>query len=378
MADSDVHQRVQRLLAEYPLIDGHNDLPIQLRIHFHNKIYDPKCTFRDGLFTETDLVKLKKGQVGGQFWSVYVECGAPNEDWNDDQSAVRDTLEQIDVIKRLIDDHEQLELCTEPDAVLTAFGNGRIASMIGAEGLHQVGHSIANIRMLFELGVRYITVTHNANNAFATCATHVTAGGDDAGLTEFGVAGIKEMNRLGMLVDLSHVSVKTMEDTLAVTRAPVIFSHSGARGLSDHARNVPDHVLRRVRKNRGVVMVPFVTVFLKVTDPDSASVEDIVDHIYHIVGIAGWDHVGIGSDFDGYAPLPKGMQDTSCYPSLIVAVCARGATDEQVKKLMGGNVLRVWHEVVDISQKIKKTGEKPSEVTAPGRNWGLSDANLSG
>jgi len=268
---------------------------------------------------------------------------------------------------------QQLEYCTTPAAALKAFKSGRLASMIGAEGLHQVGSSIANIRMLYELGVRYITITHNCNNAFATCATHVTRGGVDGGLTALGIAGIKEMNRLGMLVDLSHVSVKTMEDTLRTTQSPIIFSHSAARALSDHARNVPDHVLKQIPQNRGVVMVPFVTLFLDVQDPDGVTVETVVDHIYHIATIAGWDHVGIGSDFDGYAPLPIGMKDTSCYPHLIEAVLARGATDEQVKKLMGGNILRVWQENEEISKQLIAAGVKPSEATAPGRNFDLRE-----
>ena len=264
--------------------------------------------------------------------------------------------------------------------MLRVFKKGRIASMIGAEGLHQVGSSIAVIRMLYELGVRYITITHNENNAFATCATHVTRGGKDLGLTKLGVAGIREMNRIGMMVDLSHVSVKTMEDTLDCARAPVIFSHSGARGVSDHPRNVPDHILHRVRDNRGIVMVPFVKLFLKVTDPYSATVEDIVDHIYHIANLAGWDHVGIGADYDGTSPLPdrslnlpRGMTDVSSYPVLIAAVCARGATDDQIKKLMGGNILRVWTEIEMKSLMLQKAEEQPCEDVLDERKFGCSN-----
>ena len=268
---------------------------------------------------------------------------------------------------------KQLEYCTTPVSTLEAFKAGKIASMIGAEGLHQVGSSIANIRMLFELGVRYITLTHNINNAFATCALSVTNGDTDHGLTALGKAGIMEMNRLGMLVDLSHVSVKTMEDTLQVTRSPVVFTHSAARALSDHGRNVPDHILDQMPANRGIVMVPFVTRFLNVLDPESVNVDTIVDHIYYIANRVGWEHVGIGGDFDGTPSLPIGMNDTSCYPTLIQAVLARGATDEQTKKLMGGNILRVWQENIDISQKLIREGEKPREEYAPGRNFGLYD-----
>jgi membrane dipeptidase len=245
--------------------------------------------------------------------------------------------------------------------------------MIGAEGLHQAGSSIANIRMLFELGVRYITVTHNINNAFATCAYSVTNGGTDHGLTALGRAGIMEMNRLGMLVDLSHVSVKTMEDTLQVTRSPVIFSHSAARALSDHGRNVPDHILDQMPANGGVVMIPFVTKFLNARDPQSVTAETVVDHIYHIAKRVGWDHVGIGGDLDGTVDLPIDMQDASCYPTLIQAVLARGATDEQVKKMMGGNILRAWQENINISQKLIQAGEKPREEYAPGRDFKKHD-----
>src|ERR1700753_3433578 len=183
-----------------------------------------------------------------------------------------------------------------------------------------------------------------------------------------------------MMVDLSHVSVKTMEDTLDCARAPVIFSHSGARGVSDHPRNVPDHILHRVRDNRGIVMVPFVKLFLKVTDPYSATVEDIVDHIYHIANLAGWDHVGIGADYDGTSPLPdgslnlpRGMTDVSSYPVLIAAVCARGATDGQTKKLMGGNILRVWTEIEMKSLMLQKAEEQPCEDVLDERKFGCSN-----
>lgn len=219
--------------------------------------------------------------------------------------------------------------------------------MIGAEGLHQVGGSIAAIRELYELSVRYITVTHNCNNVFATCATHVTAGGTDHGLTSLGRSAIFEMNRLGMLVDLSHVSVRTMEDVLQITRSPVIFSHSNARAISDHPRNAPDHVLRMLLRNGGVIMVTFVPYFVNVQDPTAADISKIVDHIFHIVQVAGWDHVGIGGDFDAILAYTNGLKDVTCYPQLIQEVMGRGATDAQVRKLLGEKtigypVLRLW------------------------------------
>lgn len=241
--------------------------------------------------------------------------------------------------------------------------------MLGAEGLHQAGSSLASMRTFFALGVRYITLTHNENNVFACCALSVTEGGSDFGLTPIGEAAVAEMNRLGMLVDLSHVSVKTMEDALRVARAPVIFSHSNALALSAHQRNVPDHVLDGVKTNGGVVMVNFVRRFLKAHDPSSVDADTVVDHIYHIAERIGWEHVGIGGDYDGcHGDLPDGMKDTSCYPHLIEAVLARGATDEQVRKLLGENILRVWQDAIDVSEELKRKGEKPREDVAPGRN----------
>jgi membrane dipeptidase len=248
--------------------------------------------------------------------------------------------------------------------------------MLGAEGLHQTGGSIPAIRQFFSLGVRYITLTHNCNNVFATCHTHVANGGVDGGLTDFGKEAALEMNRLGMMLDLSHVSVKTMEDSLAITRSPVMFSHSCARGISDHTRNVPDHVLRMIPQNGGIVMVTFVPRFLNKDNPENVGIDTVVDHIYHIVKLAGWDHVGIGGDFDGTAELPTGLKDVSCYPKLIEAVLERGATDEQVRKLIGENILRVWKGNEDTSLRLNMLGEKPREGSWEGREWTKWDFSL--
>lgn len=265
----------------------------------------------------------------------------------------------------------QFEYCEESSCVEKAFQRRRLASMIGAEGLHQVGASIAVIRMLFDLGVRYITLTHNCNNPFATSATHVAAGGFDDGLTEVGEAAVLEMNRLGMMVDLSHVSVKTMEDALAVSRSPVLFSHSAARALSNHSRNVPDHILHQLRTNGGIVMITFVAPFLNAQYPQDATVETVVDHIYHVANEAGWKHVGIGSDFDGIADWPPGLNDTSCYPNLVRSLLRRGASDEQVKLVMGQNILRVWRENEQRSASLRSQALLPREDTVPGRYFGL-------
>lgn len=259
---------------------------------------------------------------------------------DDPNQSVRDTLEQVDVTRRFIEEIEDLQYCDTSACITSAFRSGKIASMLGAEGLHQTGSSIAVIRQLYDLGVRYITITHNCDNPYATAASTVTAGGQDKGLTEFGAAGIREMNRIGMMVDLSHTSHDTMRQVLDITQSPVIFSHSTCYGLANNYRNVPDDVLARLKDNGGVLMIMFVKRFLNAKDPDSANVETVVDHIMHVVELAGWDHVGIGGDFDGTVTLANGITSVADYPMLIQAVMKRGATDAQIKKLVGENLIR--------------------------------------
>ena len=268
---------------------------------------------------------------------------SPDTQHIDDPShIVRDTLEQIDVARRFIDAVPELQFCSTSACALKAFKAGKIASMLGAEGLHQTGSSIAVIRQLWDLGVRYITVTHNADNAYATAASTVTALGEDfdAGLSPFGVMAIREMNRLGMMVDLSHASHRTMRQILEIARSPVIFSHSTCYQLARNYRNAPDDVIKQLKTNGGVLMVMFVKRFLNATDPDKADIETVVDHIMHIVHLAGWDHVGIGGDFDGTVTLANGIHSVADYPKLLEAVMRRGATDTQIRKLVGENILR--------------------------------------
>lgn len=253
---------------------------------------------------------------------------------------MRDTLEQIDVARRLIDETPEFTFCDSPACVRSVFQAGKIPSMLGAEGLHQTGSSIAVLRQLYDLGVRYITVTHNCDNPYATAASTVTATGEDAGLTAFGQAGIREMNRLGMLIDLAHVSHQTMRDVLDITQAPVIFSHTTCYALAPTYRNAPDDVIARLKENGGVLMVMFVRRFLDIEHPDTADVETVVNHIMHVVEVAGWDHVGIGGDFDGTTEIANGISSVADYPKLIEAVMRRGATDEQIRKLVGENILR--------------------------------------
>lgn len=339
-ADDSLAARADRLLEKFPLIDGHNDLPYLLRLEMRNQIYNTSTfTFATHLESHTDLKKMKDGLIGGQFWSVFVEC--PDiEHLDDPNHNVRDTLEQIDVAKRFIDEYEPLYYCETSSCAFQAFQKGKIPSMLGAEGMHQIGSAIAVIRQFWDLGVRYITLTHNCDNPFATAASTVTETGTDGGLTSFGAEAVHEMNRLGMMVDLSHVSHLTMRNVLDITKSPVMFSHSACYGLAANYRNAPDDVIARLKENGGVLMVMFVKRFLDAKDPESADLERAVDHIFHIVNLAGWSHVGIGADFDGTVTLANGINDVSDYPQLIEAVMRRGASDEDVKNLIGGNILR--------------------------------------
>lgn len=378
-------ERLEKILLTQPVIDTHNDLPYLVRYKLHNEIYDKtKLPLEQGLCSHTDIPKLRKGRIGAQFWSVFIECKNPDElcnDFNVPNSAVRDTLEQIDVTKRLVDFYPDVfEMAYTHDQAVSVYKKGKIASMLGVEGLHQVDTSTAVIRQYYDLGVRYITLTHNCNNPFATAASNVAAGQKDVGLTDYGRQAIREMNRLGMLVDLSHVSKQTMHDVLDVTKAPVIFSHSSAFALSSHLRNVPDDVLVRVKENGGVVQVNFYPGFIKQDkkpDNEPVTIEDAADHIEHIAKIAGWECVGFGSDFDGIIETPVGLEDASKYPDLVKILMKRGATDEELKGLMGANVMRVWKQNELVASTITS---KPEELEWADRNWnfweGLKDADI--
>lgn len=286
------------------------------------------------------------------------------------QWVVRDTLEQIDVTRRFIREHpDHLQYCDTSVCARSAFKAGRISNMIGIEGGHQVGGSISSIRQFYNLGARYITLTHNCDNAFGTSASTVAAGGPDGGLFKLGYEAVKEMNRLGMMVDLSHVSHLTMRDVLSIARAPVIFSHSGAYSVEPHLRHVPDDVLRLVKQNGGIVMAVFVNRFLNMKNPELATIHDVVDHIFHIADVCGWECVGIGSDFSGTPYVPIGLEDVSKFPDLIELLMERGATDDQIRLLAGENILRVWGNIERRAREIQATGEKPSEAEYEGRNW---------
>ena len=385
-----VSARIDRILHDVPLIDGHNDLPWQYSERVKDHLAQIDIRQDQTKLTpplHTDIARLRQGRIGGQFWSVYVPTTLKGAD------AVRAVLEQIDVVHRIDETYpETFELARTADDVVRIHRGGKIASLIGVEGGHSIGNSLAVLRQLYALGARYMTITHSDNDDWADSAT---ADPVHNGLTPFGRAVIGEMNRLGMLVDLSHVAPKTMNDVLDITAAPVIFSHSSARALTDHARNVPDDVLRRVKENDGVVMVSWVPTFssesarandaakdaetarLKALyrgQPDkvkallaewetahpvpNATVQDVADHIDHVVQVAGAEHVGLGADLDGITSTPQGLDSVAAYPTLFAELIRRGYTDEQLKGIAGLNVLRVMRKAEAVAARLQK--ERPA------------------
>ena len=345
----DTHmEKALRVLAMTPLVDGHNDLPWAIR-NSEAGPHDVEAAEHDLRGTtsfHTDIDRLREGRVGAQFWSVYIPFEAVAE------GAAKVQLEQIDIALQIIDKYpEAMELATSVSSVESAFGRGRVASMLGMEGGHAIENSLGSLRAFYAMGVRYMTLTHNGTldwaDAFCDEARH-------GGLTEFGREVVREMNRMGMLVDISHTSPETMNDVLDVAEAPVIWSHSSARGIHDHPRNVPDQVLRRLPQNGGVVMVTFVPSFL--TSRDEATIADVADHIEHIATLAGVDHVGIGSDFDGIDSTPVGLEDVSTFPALLAELSRRGWTEEDMAKVAGENVLRAWREAEATARRLQREG----------------------
>ena len=381
---------LRALLRSAPLIDGHNDLLWALRELRTSGQPEPDVAgTAPGL--QTDLPRLAEGCVGGQFWSVYVPSDLPGHE------AVTATLEQIDALHRLVARHpDRLAHARTADDVERVAASGRVASMIGVEGGHSIGDSLGALRMLAALGAGYLTLTHNDDTKWADSAT-----GDHphGGLTRFGEEVVRELNRCGVLVDLSHVSDDTMRQAIEVSEAPVVFSHSSARALCDVTRDVPDDVLELVGRTGGVVMVAFVPSFLTAEgaranaeawtearrlrtvhadDPAAlheameawwaglpevaARVEDVADHVEHVRRVAGIDHVGIGSDFDGAAGMPEGLGDVSCYPALFAVLKDRGWADEDLRKVAGGNVLRVMREAETVAARARAE-RAPSTAT---------------
>jgi membrane dipeptidase len=299
----------------------------------------------------TDIPRLRQGGVGGVFWSVYVP-----EDLRG-PLAVRETLDEIDIVHRMMRAYPAtFELATKAGDIERIFKAGRIASMIGVEGGHSIDNSLATLRMFYALGARYMTLTHSAHVDWADSASEPPRLG---GLSPFGEELVREMNRLGMLVDLSHVSTEVMDDALRVAEAPVIFSHSSARAVHDHERNVPDWILAHLPENGGVVMVTFVPTFIAT---GRARVADVADHMDHVRRVAGADHVGIGSDFDGMPRTPVGLADVSMFPALTAELLRRGWTDTDVKKALGLNVIRAMRRAEEVAARLQRQ-RPPSMAT---------------
>jgi membrane dipeptidase len=365
----DFTARARAIHKQSPLIDGHNDYPWALRDLDPGRDLNKADISKPVPKLMTDIPRLRQGGLGGQFWSVYTPSTMM------DKEATRVTLEQIDTVHRMTRKWpETFQLALTADGVEQAFKAGKIASMIGMEGGHSIDNSLPTLRMFYALGARYMTLTHNGNLRWADAAADKPAHG---GLTRFGEEVVREMNRLGMLVDLSHVSPETMEDALRVTEAPVIFSHSSARAICNVPRNVPDNVLQMVAKNGGVVMVAFVPGFISqaVADfdakpeadrqgmsPPKATIAQVADHIDHIRKVAGIDHIGFGADFDGITQVVEGLEDVSKYPDLTAELLKRGYKDEDIKKILGLNVLRAMRQAEKVAAGLQKT-RQPSTAT---------------
>jgi membrane dipeptidase len=387
--DARTKARIDRILKRTPLIDGHNDLPWALRQDHELSVASLESgTDQRAKPLMTDMERLRAGRVGGQLWSVYISGTIQGDE------AIRVTIEQIDAARRIIDSYPQhLELASTADDLVRIHKAGRIGSMLGMEGGRQIGGSMAALRTFYDNGVRYMTLTHNQTTEWADAATDEPK---HDGLNEFGVRVVGEMNRLGMLVDLSHVAAATAKDAIAASRAPVIFSHSDAFALNPHPRNVPDDVLRLMPQNGGVVMVTFVPAFLRpanwawsrersaedarlkslysfskaqqqaglkqwdATNPEPPlSVADVADHIDHVAKIAGHDHVGIGGDLDGIDQTVPGLGGVDGYPLLFAELIRRGWSDANLAKLAGGNLLRAMRRAEEVS---KAMNDQPASL----------------
>jgi membrane dipeptidase len=367
-ATDDPHlARAFRVLSTTPLVDGHNDLPWVIRTYDGGPMDVLAYDLRSRTPGHTDIPRLREGMAGGKFWSVWIPSQVAGP------GASRVQLEQIDIVRRMIDAYpEAFELALTADDVDRIFRGGRIASMIGMEGGHAIENSLSALRTFYDLGARYMTLTHSSNIDWADSCCEAP---EHDGLTRFGEEVVREMNRLGMLVDLSHVSPKTMHDALDVSEAPVIFSHSSAYGVTRHPRNVPDDVLRRMADNGGVVMVTYVTVFVsqalmdwralppaeRVGPEPVATLADVADHFDHVRRVAGIDHVGIGSDYDG-ATMPEGLEDVSTFPALLAELSRRGWSESDLRKVAGENILRAWRDAERVAARLQAE-RRPSVAT---------------
>lgn len=383
-------ERAREILRRVPLVDGHNDTPWQLRQRADNhlaRIDLAASTAELDPPMHTDIPRLRQGGVGAQFWSVYIPVSMAGD------GATATVLQQIDVVHRLAERYpETFEVAYGPEDIRRIFADGKIASLIGIEGGHAIEGSLAVLRQLYGVGARYMTLTHSADTEWADSSTDAP---QYDGLSPFGREVVREMNRLGMLVDLSHVSAEAMHAALDATEAPVIFSHSSARALTGHPRNVPDDVLRRLPENGGLVMVTFVEPFVSEAtrewfaehdaakarleslhpgEPEAveqgvemweeenprprATLAQVADHIDHVHEVAGIDHIGIGSDFDGISQGPIGLEDVSTYPLLLAELLRRGYSEDDVAKIAGLNLLRVFDQVEEVAAKLR--AERPA------------------
>jgi membrane dipeptidase len=392
--DPKVQARIDRILNATPLIDGHNDLAEQLREN-HGGMTEGLASGTDGWKKPlmTDMARLRAGRVGGQFWSVYIPADVQGD------RAIRNTIEEIDIVKRFIAAYPRdLEQAYTADDVVRIHKAGKVASLIGVEGGHQMAHSFAALRQYYNLGARYMTLTHFKTTEWADSATDAP---QHNGLTDYGKSVVREMNRIGMLVDLSHVSEGTMMSALDVARAPVIFSHSGAKAIDGHPRNVSDAVLQRLPANGGVVMVNFAPDYVSdavwkwSADRDAekarvgrmltghptaeldaalnawiaahpeprATVAQVADHVEHIAKVAGYDHVGIGGDLDGIPDTPEGLTGVQDYPNLFAELIRRGWSDQNLAKLAGGNVLRALRQAEQVSKSMSNEPPAADQLT---------------
>ncbi|MDH3292322.1 MAG: dipeptidase [Gemmatimonadota bacterium] len=383
---SDAQARALRLLSDVPLIDGHNDLPWELRANFHSS-FDSLDIATAQSAVMTDIPRLRTGKVGAQFWSTYTP--------SDIEQPARAGMEQVDLVHRMVERYPDVfEWASTADDIVRIHRAGEIASMAGLEGGHMIENSLALLRAFYREGVRYMTLTHSRNTDWADAATDTLAHG---GLTPFGEEVVREMNRVGMLVDLSHASDSTMWDVLRVTEAPVVLSHTSSRHFTPHPRNIPDDLAQAVAQNGGVIMVTFVLPFISQPAYEYYELSDsvterlrraglaldalrdslrswreanpmpvpdvgvVADHMDHLRAVAGVDHIGIGSDFDGIGVPPNGLEDVGQFPNLIAELIRRGWSDEDVRKVIGLNVLRIMRDAERVAVRLQQT--RPPSVS---------------